>query len=224
MSPSARLLAAALLAAGLTIACDQPGSPGDGGDLPDADADASSDADAGPACGACHGPDETGAPPPDLSGSTDRTTPGVGAHAAHLAEAPLRGRVRCGHCHVVPETADAAGHVDDARPADVTFSGLAAMGGTPVRDGDRCAVYCHGSFFRVDPGQSPPWTDPSAGPLSCTACHGLPPASPHPAATDCGRCHIEVASLDGAIVHPSQHIDGVLQAPHGAHLVHLGGA
>jgi predicted CxxxxCH...CXXCH cytochrome family protein len=38
-------------------------------------------------CGACHGDEETGAPPPALSGAVDADQPGVGAHAPPRAPA-----------------------------------------------------------------------------------------------------------------------------------------
>ena len=104
----------------------------------------------------------------------------------------------------------------------MTFSGLAAVGVAPSWDGASCEVYCHGGAMRIDPRRSGPWTA-DAG-TDCTACHGRPPGDPHPTATDCGRCHIDVAAEDGSIARPAEHVDSVVGAPHGAHLVHLGGA
>ena len=219
------LVAACALAVGLG-GCDGGGHPVDGG--PDADssvdggADADSDAETEQHCWSCHGSEGDPSPPPALSGSTDRADPGVGAHRAHMAGSALRSEVRCTNCHVVPASVGDEGHIDDERPADVRFSGLASfLGRAEMRDG-RCAVYCHGSFLRISPDPSPAWT--SGASLGCTGCHGSPPGAPHPAAADCGRCHIDVATPGGAIVRPWLHIDGINQAPKGAHLVHLGGA
>jgi hypothetical protein len=183
--------------------------------------DAAGDGDGGAACGACHGTPEHPNPPPDLSGASGTTSPGVGAHERHLAESTRHAAVRCTHCHPVPGTVDAAGHVDAERPADVVFSGLAARDCTPRRSGGTCTVYCHGAAMRVAPRDSAAWTTTGTSP--CGSCHDLPPAAPHPAAGDCGRCHLEVADESGAIVEGAKHIDSILAAPHGAHIVHLGG-
>ncbi|MBU0552320.1 CxxxxCH/CxxCH domain-containing protein [Myxococcota bacterium] len=174
-----------------------------------------------PACGACHGAPDDPTPPPDLEGRVDPTTPGVGAHAAHMRPAAWRGAVKCAHCHVVPETVDDPGHIDAARPADVVFSGLARAGGAPEMQGRRCDVYCHGGFMRIRPSASPPWTTPGA--LDCGGCHGMPPPVPHPQDEGCGRCHLEVADLEGEIIDARKHIDSILQAPKEAHSPHLGG-
>jgi len=226
----------AIVLAQLICACDNGSGQDDAGVDAEAEADVASDAggdepapdgddgggDAGDGCSACHGSDEGPAPPPDLAGSSDPAQPGVGAHAAHLRNAGQHAAVRCGHCHPVPATTEAPGHIDEARPADVAFATLATLGGEARRQGGTCWVYCHGSFLRIAPAASPDWT--AAGPLECDGCHGGPPAAPHPPATDCGRCHLDVAGTDGRIIHDSLHIDGLVQAPKGAHLVHLGGA
>jgi predicted CxxxxCH...CXXCH cytochrome family protein len=174
-----------------------------------------------PACGSCHGTLDDPTPPPDLSGAVDPAASGVGAHAAHVAAASTHAPVRCKHCHVVPEDIDALGHRDDARPADVTHAGLAVAAGASGEyiDG-HCAVYCHGSALRIDPVDSPAWTSTEV--LGCEGCHGQPPAAPHPQASDCQACHLEVIDEGGAIIRPAFHGDSILQAPHGAHTAHLG--
>lgn len=194
--------------AGQESGTTQDGSSSDGGEV------------VAGGCGSCHGTADQPAPPPGVGG--DPTAPGVGAHAAHMADSTWRSPVRCTHCHVVPEHEDDEGHVDDQRPADVVFSGLAGVGCEPERlpDGS-CAVYCHGAGMRTETFASPPWS--STG-LSCGGCHQLPPPSPHPADDGCSRCHLEVIDEQGEIAHVSKHIDSVIQAPKGAHLVHLGGA
>ena len=174
-----------------------------------------------PACGSCHGSPDDPTPPPDLSGADDPAAPGVGAHAAHVAAEATHAQVRCKHCHVVPEDVDAPGHRDDARPADVNPAGLAlALGASGAYEGGRCAVYCHGSALRIDPVDSPAWT--SGQPIACDGCHGQPPAAPHPQTSDCHACHLEVIDEGGAIIRPLFHGDSILQAPHGAHMAHLG--
>jgi len=171
------------------------------------------------ACGSCHGLGDDPAPPPDLAGSSDPTAPGVGAHAAHLAPAGAFPAVRCKHCHVVPNRLDDPGHVDDARPADVTFSGLPTVGVEARYEGGACLVRCPGAALHEGPRWSPTWT---AGAIACGDCHGMPPTPPHPLAADCGRCHLDVADASGAIVDPDLHGDSIVNAPHGAHMHHLG--
>ncbi len=172
-------------------------------------------------CALCHGSGSQAAPPPGVG--KNPMSPGVGAHAAHLANSTWHAKVQCAHCHVVPKHVDDEGHIDGELPADVHFSGLATSGFEAKRRANgSCAVYCHGSAMRIDPVDSLPWSGTG---LSCGGgCHQLPPAGPHPNDKDCSRCHIETMNDAGEIIQPSMHIDAVLQAPKGAHLVHLGGA
>ncbi len=61
-------------------------------------------------------------------------------------------------------------------------------GAAPAWDGAGCsASYCHGRFTGGKPANVPEWTAPRAN--ACGSCHGLPPPKPHPASTDCGKCH-----------------------------------
>lgn len=174
-------------------------------------------------CGSCHGEGEPHHPPPGVDGSSERDARGVGAHEPHVVDSDWHLAIRCSHCHPVPEEVGDPGHVDEERPADVIFSGL-SVSRYPAADwdGSTCAVYCHGAAFGVTQSRSTAWT--SVEPLECDGCHGNPPDSPHPDAADCGRCHLDVADDSGQIAIAYFHIDSVLQAPHGAHLVHLGGA
>jgi len=173
-------------------------------------------------CDDCHGTGDLGLPPPDLSGSTDPARPGVGAHEAHSGDSSWHGTVRCVHCHVVPETVDDPGHNDDALPAEVVLDGLATAGLVASYGAEGCLVYCHGGALKGGANTSPPWTSTDA--LGCADCHANPPAAPHPDATNCNRCHIDILDDDQAFTDPLRHIDAILQAPHGAHIVHLGGA
>ena len=173
-------------------------------------------------CWSCHGSEELAAPPPDLQGSQERSSSGVGSHRAHLQASEWHGEVKCQHCHPIPDAVDSAGHMDEQRPADVAFTGLAARGGEPSMEGGRCAVYCHGGTLKFETAVSPSWTS-TAG-TTCTSCHAMPPPAPHPDRSDCAVCHIDLMDEQGSIIQGWQHIDSILQAPHGAHLVHLGGA
>jgi predicted CxxxxCH...CXXCH cytochrome family protein len=206
---------------------DEPSDDG-GGDVRD-QVDDTRDADdvddAGPArCELCHGGDGHFQPPRAVDGAVDRSARGVGAHAAHLRESAWHTPLRCAYCHVVPLLVEDPGHVDRSRPADVTFSGLAAalVGTAAEWDGATCNVYCHGGALRVAPRRSGTWTGLDG--TICNGCHGWPPGGGHPRATDCARCHLDVIGDDGAIARPALHIDSIVGAPHGAHIVHLGGS
>jgi len=154
-------------------------------------------------CDGCHGSGSLGAPPPDLSGATDVSRIGVGAHAAHLAGGDNSRALACGECHTVPRTAGDSGHLDDATPhAEVIFTLSVGPEPTWSRHDRRCAGgWCHGP-------SSPAWTEP--GPLGCTSCHGMPPAPPHPQMSDCARCHGEVIDAAGSILARERHVDGVV--------------
>ena len=189
-------------------------------------------------CTACHGSSMgnaagagnavgNAAPPPDLTGATATTAPGVGAHQAHLTGAAhLRGPIACGECHLVPAEVSSPGHFgghgpggDDSPGAEVFPAGqpagsvLAAAGGAaPVwtQATVTCSgVYCHGGGTALaadtTPGveRAPVWTASSG--LTCgVACHGLPPtSSPHlPSMTrlDCVTCHPRTVDPTGAII------------------------
>ena len=157
------------------------------------------------ACNACHGTRPDGAPPPDLDGNVDTAIAGVGSHDRHLLAGDTHGAVACNECHVVPDSADAPGHMDSERPAEITFGDLASSSGaSPAYDFEdkTCGnTYCHGSTLPV-------WTEPRSSADACGTCHGLPPAAPHPAQDDCSSCHGSVIAADGTINNPDLHING----------------
>lgn len=170
-------------------------------------------------CTACHG-GATPAPPPDLLGERDPTSPGVGAHQAHLAGTDWARRVACDECHQVPEATLDEGHLDSALPADLVFSGAAAaFGGAPsYQDGSCRETSCHGGVF---PGghrsggslTEPRWTDVGGAPAECGACHGLPPPAPHPYGNlnpTCSACHENIDSDNRTFTRPDLHVDGVV--------------
>jgi predicted CxxxxCH...CXXCH cytochrome family protein len=161
-------------------------------------------------CDTCHGTGTLGAPPPDLAGSTEVSAIGVGAHAVHLSGGVASRPLACSECHLVPESAGDAGHLDASPHAEVIFSGVAESGGREPswnRDVRRCASgFCHGPS--AVSSVSPVWTE--SGPLACTSCHGMPPAAPHPQMDDCALCHGEVIDEAGTIVAPLRHVDGFI--------------
>ncbi|MGE5784979.1 MAG: CxxxxCH/CxxCH domain c-type cytochrome, partial [Myxococcales bacterium] len=161
-------------------------------------------------CTACHGSATNSAPPTDLSGGSEPTRLGVGAHQIHLSGGNSSRPLACGECHPVPSTITSAGHLDLqlATPADVVFVGPAAADNRNPR-WDRVSATCSGSYCHgpSDPlNASPKWVT-AVGGLQCTSCHGWPPAPPHSADTRCGRCHSDV-DAQGTIVDRALHVNG----------------
>ncbi len=167
-------------------------------------------------CTSCHGSDGNPAPPNDVSGNSDTTARGVGAHRSHIGPSTWHREVTCSACHLVPGTETEPGHRDSALPAELTWGSLSTTdGAAPMFDGatTTCSgVYCHGETLL--PGGSnttPNWTRVGADEASCGTCHGLPPSAPHPANPNCSNCHTTIAA-DRSFPDPSTHIDGVVQA------------
>jgi len=164
-------------------------------------------------CDACHGSATNAAPPIDITGGSSTILVTVGAHQPHLAaSSALSAPVACAECHVVPATANAAGHID-LSPAEVTFGTLAGTGAaTPAwnRDAATCSsVYCHGATLAGGARTTPTWTKVDNTQDACGSCHGLPPPAPHVQSSNCGLCHSATAT-GGAISTPAKHINGVL--------------
>jgi len=178
-----------------------------------------------PTCASCHGSPQSPAPPRDLTGNTNASARGVGAHQAHLVGKTLiASPVACGTCHVVPAKVDSPGHLDHPRPATVTFSNLAlGDGAKPSWNGATCSnVYCHGGGTKLasDPAallRAPAWTAGTSQAF-CGSCHGAPPGdSVHANVTypNCSGCHPRTVTPQGGIVisgtgdtRTSAHING----------------
>jgi predicted CxxxxCH...CXXCH cytochrome family protein len=147
------------------------------------------------------------APPFDLLRQTAVGYPGVGAHSIHLNASETHGAVACDECHVVPDSVDAPGHADDARPADITFGALARTGPRhPTYDVKTrtCAnSYCHREAWPV-------WSAPRTSAEACGSCHGLPPPEPHPQSDRCSVCHADVIAADRHFIDPERHVDGIV--------------
>ena len=173
-------------------------------------------------CGSCHGDaSRTGdkltqaAPPADLSGSMDVTSPGVGAHQRHLQASTTHGAVACNQCHVVPSDLGSPGHdVTGAPPAAITFGPLAQLNNSsPVysfADHSCTNTYCHANA-------TPVWVAQNDPNQTCGTCHSLPPpfdatkpisAQSHPKVTDCSRCHGAVIDQNRNFIAPERHVDG----------------
>jgi predicted CxxxxCH...CXXCH cytochrome family protein len=165
-------------------------------------------------CATCHGdPTRPGdylsraAPPIDLSGGTDPSFPGVGAHSVHLSSSSTHAAFACSECHVVPERTDSPGHADHGSPATLVFGSLAKSGGHAPRYDlatRSCRdSYCHGAGDTV-------WNAPRSSQQACGSCHGLPPALPHPQVGRCSLCHGAVVDDAMRIISPELHVNGVV--------------
>lgn len=166
-------------------------------------------------CYSCHGSKASNAPPKDLAGNTESSSPGVGAHQKHLAGGAYGRPVACTECHVVPEKVGDPGHLDDTKGAEVIFTGVATSekrAPSYDRAEHRCAdSWCHAPQPDKKPAASPRWTGED-GDATCTTCHGKPPPPPHVQMSNCSFCHTEVAGeADGSIKSRALHVDGKVQ-------------
>lgn len=168
-------------------------------------------------CTSCHGsnarvgiagadPKQASAPPLGTKGETAKSTRAVGAHQAHLNQTTLTSApVQCNACHAVPST-----NLHSDGVVQVTFGALAKTGGVlPTFDGTGCAkTYCHGNFPNGATTAVPAWT---AGPMTCTSCHGAPPPTSEHNRGDhrvaCGDCH--GAGYTSSALVKNLHINGV---------------
>lgn len=169
-----------------------------------------SDPQAGCASG-CHGSDTSNAPPASLSGATETTHPGVGAHQKHLDPASTWHRpVACADCHAVPTDVGSPGHTDDAdRKAELTFGAIAG-GGNAMWNGTSCTVGCHGDSTTGGTATQPTWTLVDGTQSTCGSCHGVPPPAPHPSDPNCATCHPTMEEGSMVFRDASSHINGVV--------------
>lgn len=172
-------------------------------------------------CTFCHGGamNDTGAPPRDLNGSTDRSSLTFIAHTEHVVGA-RHAPYDCTTCHMKPTDVLTVGHVfdDTSGRAEVRFSeGVSAAG--RYETAGRCAnLYCHGN------GQTPGSVVHTDGPRTCNDCHAGPNAgrsrwdtmsgahSDHlREGVPCSDCHGATVDATNAIVTPVNHVDGNVQ-------------
>jgi predicted CxxxxCH...CXXCH cytochrome family protein len=167
------------------------------------------DPQAGCAIG-CHGGELSNAPPTSLSGATETTAVGIGAHQAHLDPASTWHRpIACADCHRVPEEVSSPGHVDDGdRTAELTFGMIAGPGA--AWNGTTCTTACHGSAAYGGTAPTPQWTRVDGTQATCGSCHGTPPPAPHPTDTNCAACHPTMEEGALAFRDPASHINGVV--------------
>jgi len=177
-------------------------------------------------CTVCHGSFNP-APPKDLDGNTSESSPGVGAHQAHLlAIDTLATPIACNECHVVPTSFSAAGHIDSTGEATVMFlvSKRYSAGQTFSPSTSTCDnTYCHGNFPNGNK-KSVVWNDVSGQASACGSCHGdvtkstladkaLPKTSltsgTHPNDNRCYNCHSSVITTTYKL-NVSKHLNGNL--------------
>lgn len=161
-------------------------------------------------CTLCHGSGDDPAPPRDTQGNMATSAVGVGAHRAHLAST-LGRSLACVECHKVPVDVEDRDHIQNL-PARVQLLGVAATDHrTPAwQPMERtCSdTYCH-SPSAGSAQASPSWVEAQS--LSCSSCHGNPPALPHPQASQCSACHGAVVGADNhTIIDLARHVDGVV--------------
>lgn len=170
----------------------------------------------------------------DTDGNNLAADAQVGAHNAHLKSASnYTNDVACSSCHAVPGSVNAAGHIDTARPAELTFDNFANNFGntTSSYTGGTCSnTYCHGGAMPngSDNGSdpTPTWNDTaylSGSPSTagdCGKCHGAPPSgagySPNSHSGsetigNCSGCHQHLNN-DGTFNNASLHMNGVVEA------------
>jgi len=160
------------------------------------------------ACDACHGSGGDPSPPTDLSGSSSRSSAGVGAHRQHLGASSWRATMRCENCHKVPASVDAPGHLGSDNVAEVPFDSLnptATVNFTAATCGN---LWCHGNG-RGNNG-SASWT--STTKMTCTSCHSMSKNSLSGSHRDhshaCSECHQTVIDSGQNIIAPGLHVNG----------------
>jgi predicted CxxxxCH...CXXCH cytochrome family protein len=166
-------------------------------------------------CTSCHGDAHRAgdylrksAPPIDISGNTDPSYPGVGAHDIHLNASSTHAAFACDECHVVPTSVDSPGHADTGPPAEVTFGTLATTSDYHPAF-DPATQVCGNSYCHRDANAV--WSLPRSSADACGTCHGLPPALPHPQSDKCYVCHADVIDEQQHIINPSLHVDGMVE-------------
>jgi predicted CxxxxCH...CXXCH cytochrome family protein len=163
-------------------------------------------------CTSCHG-STSSAPPKDLKGNTAATVATVGAHLAHLTPSTSYHQVVCTSCHVVPQTADAPGHLDGDNLAEVKFDSLNPQGAYTKGNATCSTLYCHGNGR----GATGAIAFTRAGPLACNACHatngngmsGRHSKHINDEGMRCSGCHASVVDANQKILKGDLHVNGV---------------
>ncbi len=168
----------------------------------------------GAACTSCHGdgqrtavagadPNVQAAPPVTATGRS------AGAHLAHVDKTgEIMAPAQCAECHSGAVPTSTTSHPSGT--IIVAFGGRSTTGTYAPGTLTCSTTYCHGGFTNGTHA-SPKWTD---GPMTCTSCHGDPPATgrhaDHPGGTQCSLCHSDANAAGTAITNPSLHVNGVI--------------
>jgi predicted CxxxxCH...CXXCH cytochrome family protein len=170
-------------------------------------------------CTFCHGgmENDTGAPPFDVNGETERRLASVGAHSVHVEGTESHAAFGCDVCHGKDFVSYAdEGHLEGGRTAArVTFSAASANGGRYDRGAATCSqLYCHGDGQTRSGMLS--WV--SDRPMGCDSCHGY---GDNPQGMSgwhglhlrlnqfgCEACHAPVVDGQGRFLDRALHING----------------
>jgi predicted CxxxxCH...CXXCH cytochrome family protein len=179
------------------------------------------------ACNTCHGdfneaPDDTAswAPPDDMVGNDDPSIRTVGAHEHLVNGGDVGGPYSCTLCHLLPDSVDAVGHLEQLPAhAEITFGVLATDSSrtdpmptwNPIAE--TCSnTYCHGNFPLGNQDNDPAlWTNQDGSQIECGTCHAMPPPPPQHTefSDDCNLCHGSVVNDDNvSIENPALHVNG----------------
>ena len=172
---------------------------------------------------------------------------GAGCTNSDLSTGEGEGDDECGECHGTPPAAphpvatdcrachagtiladgklDTAGGLHGNGTADTEYTGCDVCHGAPPAaphpEGDDCSA-CHPGTVLADGTIDHAGGKHANGTVdaeisSCDACHGNPPAPPHPAETDCSTCHGKTVLADGSIdIEGGFHQNGAVDvsSPH----------
>jgi predicted CxxxxCH...CXXCH cytochrome family protein len=167
----------------------------------------------GTGCTSCHGDPNranaaiAAAPPRGTDGSTDPSSPLVGAHQAHLNAGKYAGAIDCSECHTVPTSTEHATQAIELTfgPKATAYATAASFDPTALT----CATFCHGTAAWGGTNHAPVWNQGSTQ-ATCGTCHGIPSS---------GGSHLiaqHASIIDGcATCHPTytqnlaSHVNGV---------------
>ncbi|MFO0633125.1 MAG: hypothetical protein U0168_09770 [Nannocystaceae bacterium] len=173
-------------------------------------------------CVFCHGGelDQTGAPPRDITGTTDLSMLSFIAHPKHIAQND-HPAYDCTECHTKPLDVLSSGHIFDetAAVAEVSFAMGLSDAGVWDGSGNCSSLYCHGNG-RQDNGA---YSHDMAAP-SCGGCHAYPGTeNPNVGGLSgrhgehlgeqgltCQDCHADT-DAGGSILTATLHVDGAPQ-------------
>jgi predicted CxxxxCH...CXXCH cytochrome family protein len=160
------------------------------------------------ACTTCHGDGRSY--PPNESCFFPKDAKDAPIHTAHVqpSEAKTSGLL-CSTCHPVPGP-DVIGGLHGNGSVDILYdTKLVGPEASFDRNTEVCSVTCHDSGGTQP---HPAWSDRTA--MTCTSCHGAPPAGHYPG--PCTNCHIEANATGTALTGGPLHLDGRVELGNGS--------